>query len=122
MYGYNFLYCIFALVDILVLADNLQFALSIHLLVNLPVLLGACALSFFNRFDRVLPVIVALTPIVCNLGNLFVVANQGATALYLPEPYLILLWVYTTSGLRLTHANITALIMLARAPWFENEE
>ena len=110
--GAGFLYCIYALVDILVLADNLQFTLSIHLLVNLPVLLGACALSFFNRFDRILPVIVALTPIVCNLGNLFIVAKQGATALYLPEPYLIILWVYTTSGLRLTHANMTALIML----------
>jgi hypothetical protein len=109
----GFLYCIYALVDRLVLTDNLQFALSIHLLVNLPVLLGACAFSYFNRFDRVLPVIVALTPIVANLGNLFIVAKQGATALYLPEPYLIILWVYTTSGLRLTHANITALIMLA---------
>ena len=111
--GAGFLYCIYALVDILVLADNLQFALSIHLLVNLPILLGACTLSFFNRFDHVLPLIVALPPIVCNLTNLFIVARQGATALYLPEPYLIILWVYTTSGLRLTHANITALIMLA---------
>jgi signal transduction histidine kinase/CheY-like chemotaxis protein len=111
--GAGFLYCIYALIDRLVLADNLQFALSIHLLVNLPVLLGACALSFFNRFDRVLPAIVALTPIVANLGNLFIVAKQGATALYLPEPYLIIMWVYTTSGLRLTHANITTLIMLA---------
>jgi hypothetical protein len=107
----GFLYAIYALVDGLVLTNHLQFALSTHLYVNVPVLLCACVLSFFNKVDRVLPMIVALTPIVAILGNLIVVSEQGATALYLPEAYLIILWVYTTSGLRLTHASITTLII-----------
>jgi hypothetical protein len=109
----GFLYFIYALVDGFVLTNHLQFALSTHLFVNFPFLLCACVLSFFSRLDRVLPMIVALTPIVAIYGNLVVVSTQGATALYLPEAYLIIVWVYTTSGLRLAHANITALIITA---------
>ena len=45
--GAGFLYCIYALVDILVLADNLQFALSIHLLVNLTGFISVLVRSLF---------------------------------------------------------------------------
>jgi len=65
-------------------------------------------LTFKKKFCKVTCILLALAPIGAALANMFITINLKEFEIHLPEIYLIIIWTFTISGLRLSYATLSA--------------
>lgn len=83
-----------------------------------PLLLLISAMTFNQRLYKPMILILAVAPVLANLGNLYLVELLRTSPIYLSEAYssevyLIVIWIFALSGLRFTHAFISAFACFA---------
>jgi hypothetical protein len=107
------LYIIFAVLDKLTLpAEYVNIAWIAHLLVNALFLIITSALSFLPRINHKLTLLMVLAPIIATISNIIICSNLEVFSIYHAEYYMIILWIFLTSGLRLSQAAFTVLIVV----------
>ena len=70
-------------------------------------------MTYRERLHRYMWCLLMVAPVGATAGNLYLSTQHGHFALYAPELYLILVWVFTVSGLMLRHATMTAMASAA---------
>ena len=94
-------------------ASILPVMIFFHLYV-LPIsLFFIAAITFRKKFNKLMHVLLLIAPIGAALANMFIVLNLKEFSIYLPEIYLIIIWTFAVSGLRLSYATISATITSA---------
>jgi len=92
--------------------SSIQVLMNLLQLYILPFsLLFISTLTFWDRFHRLTNLLLAIAPVVAAAGSLFIIINIKEFYIYLPEIYLIVIWTFSISGLRLVHATISASII-----------
>jgi len=71
-------------------------------------LLFISILTFWDRFYRLANILLAVAPVMAATGSLFIIINISEFYTFLPELYLIVIWTFSISGLRLAYASISA--------------
>lgn len=108
------LYIVFAFIENkILLHDALAFSRNIHLFFLPPILFAISAMSFNPKLYRLMILTLAIAPVLANIGNLYMVGLLRDSPIYLSEAYssevyLIIIWIFTLSGLRFAHAFISA--------------
>ncbi len=107
------LYCFAAPLDSLIVTTK-QVALVhlFHLYVLPPILLIISGLSFFKKSYSKMIYLLLFAPAIAAIGNLLITSKIDNPNLYLPEMYLCIFWIFTISGLKLSHASISAGIVI----------
>lgn len=115
----GFLYIIFAYIEHKVLSLNaLSFAIFMHLYFLPPLLFLISAMTVTQRLYKPTMFLLAVAPVLANAGNLYLVDLLRTSPIYLSEAYssevyLIVIWIFSLSGLRFSHAFISALACFA---------
>lgn len=121
----GFLYIIFALIEHKVLSMNvLDFAVLIHLYFLPPLLFVISAMTITQRLYKPIIFLLAIAPVLANLANLYLVELLRTSPIYLSESYssevyLIVIWIFALSGLRFSHAFISAFACFAMTFGFQ---
>lgn len=121
----GFLYIIFALIEHKVLSLNaLDFAVFIHLYFLPPLLFLISAMTITQRLYKPIIFLLAIAPVLANLANLYLVELLRTSPIYLSEAYssevyLIVIWIFALSGLRFSHAFISAFACFAMTFGFQ---
>ena len=103
------LYIIYSQIDVAIVTSSVLPVMTLMHLYVLPLsLFIIVALTFSNTYHRLMVLLLAVAPIVAAIGNLYIISRTNAFTVYLPELYLIVIWVFTLSGLRLMYAAISA--------------
>lgn len=105
------LYILYACIDnIIVPPSVLPISTFFHLYI-LPIsLFTISGLTFFKNLHKLTIFLLLIAPIGAALANTFILLNLKDFTFYLGEIYLIIIWTFTVSGLRLSHATISAII------------
>jgi diguanylate cyclase (GGDEF)-like protein len=103
--------------DILSL-NTLSFATSLHLYFLPPLLFFISAMTFFKRLYKPMILILAISPVLANMGNLYLTELLRTSPIYLSElysteVYLIVIWIFAISGLRFSYALVSASMCFA---------
>lgn len=96
-------------------SDTLSFATSLHLYFLPPLLFFISAMTFFRTLYTPMILILAVSPVLANIGNLYLTELLRSSPIYLSElysteVYLIVIWIFAISGLRFSYAIISASI------------
>ncbi|WP_310439958.1 GGDEF domain-containing protein [Sulfuricurvum sp.] len=96
-------------------SDTLSFATSLHLYFLPPLLFFISAMTFFRTLYTPMILILAISPVLANIGNLYLTELLRSSPIYLSElysteVYLIVIWIFAISGLRFSYAIISASI------------
>lgn len=106
------LYIIYSQIDKYIAPASILPVMTLLHLYILPItLFFISALTFSNKYNKMMTLLLLIAPIGAVLGNLFITLNIKEFTIYLPELYLIIIWTFTVSGLRLSHSTISATIM-----------
>ncbi len=104
-----FLYIIFSKLSSLVVSvEALPLITIVHLYIIAPLLYSIGVLSFFQKFQNYIAILLSFATIVAAVGNLIIVTKLENYSIYLPEVYLLLFWIFTMSGLRLSYSVVSA--------------
>lgn len=99
------LYMVYAQIDTIIAPISiLPFVTLLHMYILPITLFFIGALTFWNKFHKTATVLFAIAPIGAALGNMFLVISVKSFSIYLSEIYLIIIWIFTVSGLRLSYA------------------
>ncbi|MFZ5374669.1 MAG: hypothetical protein ACOZBX_03915 [Campylobacterota bacterium] len=110
------LYIVFSFIDALLLPqDILPFATLMHLYILPPLLFMISAMTYIGRLYRVTVAVLAVSPVVANLGNLYLYGllyplSPYLAEIYTPEVSLSIIWMFAISGLRLPQALLSATV------------
>lgn len=113
------LYIVFSFIDGMLLpAYALPFGTLMHLYVLPPLLFVISAMTYVKKLYRVTVVILALSPVIANLGNLYLYGilypvSPYLAEIYTPEVSLSIIWMFAISGLRLPFALASASVTIA---------
>lgn len=108
----SFLYILFSKLSQLVAPiEVLPLITLIHLYIVAPLLFCIGVLSFYKKFQNYIDHLLSFVSIIAAIGNLIIVSRVEAYTIYLPEVYLLLFWIFTMSGLRLSNAISTAFLV-----------
>ncbi|MBN2870529.1 MAG: GGDEF domain-containing protein [Campylobacterales bacterium] len=109
------LYIIFSFIDREILTgEALSFAMTLHLYFLPPLLFLISAMTYAPKLYRIMTLLLALAPLLANLGNLYLSGMSPRLAeIYSPEIYLSIIWMFAISGLRFLHALISASVAVA---------
>lgn len=106
------LYIIFSLINQNTAPSTIKPLMTLLHLYILPFsLLFISTLTFWDKFHRLTNILLAIAPIMAALGCLFIINNINEFHIYLPEIYLIVIWTFSISGLRLASALVSASII-----------
>ena len=83
----------------------------LHLYILPLILLFISFLTLRDKFYRLTNILLAIAPIVATAGSLFIIINISESYIFLPELYLIVIWTFSISGLRLAYASISTSII-----------
>lgn len=121
----GFLYLIFTYVEHQILSFNiLSVATFIHCYFLPPLLFLISVMTVTQRLYKATIFLLAIAPVLANAGNLYLVELLRTSPIYLSEAYssevyLIVIWIFALSGLRFTHAFISALACFAMTFGFQ---
>lgn len=105
----SLLYIIAALLNILIVTnDILPLMITVHLYILPPLLFVISLMTFKKDLHKLAIILLIIAPIIAAIGNLLITSKLEDPALYMTELYLILFWIFTVSGLRLWQAIISA--------------
>jgi hypothetical protein len=110
------LYILYAGIEDWILArEALAFSTFIHFYFLPPLLFLISAMTMYQKLYRVIMLILAIAPVLANIGNLYLIELLRTSPIYLSEAYssevyLIVIWIFALSGLRFLHAFISASI------------
>ena len=98
--------------------DALTFATLIHLYFLPSLLFMISAMSMSQKLYKPMIFVLVVAPVIANIGNLYLVELLRTSPIYLsegytPEVYLIIIWIFTLSGLRIAYALISSLMCVA---------
>ena len=106
------LYIFYALIDYAIAPGCvLSITIPLHLYIMPIFLFIIAALTFSKKYHKIMIFLLIVAPISAAMINQFIALNIKDVAIYLPEIYLIIIWTFAISGLRLTHAAISASII-----------
>ncbi len=106
------LYIICSQIDNLVApASILPVMIFFHLYLLPLSLFFISALTFKENSSNLTNILLLLAPIVAALVNMFITINLNDFEIHLPEIYLIIIWIFAVSGLRLSYATLSASIV-----------
>lgn len=115
----SLLYIIASYIDHVVLSDEaLSFATLMHLYF-LPLLLFLIsAMTYSQKLYKPMIFLLTVAPVLANMGNLYLVELLRTSPIYLSESYssevyLIIIWIFALSGLRICYALISALMCVS---------
>jgi diguanylate cyclase (GGDEF)-like protein len=96
-------------------SDTLSFATSLHFYFLPPLLFFISAMTFFRTLYTPMILILAVSPVLANIGNLYLSELLRSSPIYLSElysteVYLIIIWIFAISGLRFSYAIVSASI------------
>lgn len=98
----------------------------LHLYILPLSLLFISILTFGVRLHHLTNILLAIAPVVAATGSLFIILNISEFYFFLPELYLIVIWTFSISGLRLAYATISSisifLIICFASYYFLSEE
>jgi diguanylate cyclase (GGDEF)-like protein len=80
----------------------------LHLYILPLSLLFISTLTFWDKFHRFTNILLSIAPVLAALGSLLIINKIDEFHIYLPEIYLIVIWTFSISGLRLTYALMSA--------------
>jgi len=107
----GFLYIIYYVVDSLIVpSEFLPLMANIHLYINAPFLFFISLLALLKKSFPLMTFLLIVAPVIGAMGNLFLLYTLDIPNTYITENYLILFWIFTISGLRLSYATISALL------------
>ena len=107
-----FLYIIYSQIDIEIDPSSAKPLMTLLHLYALPLSLFFIAgLTFWGKYYRVMILLLSVAPIVAAIGSIYIITNLNEFTIYLPELYLIVIWVFSISGLRLIYATVSASII-----------
>lgn len=107
-----FLYIIYSQIDIAIDPSSAKPIMTLLHLYVLPLSLFFIAgLTFWDKYYRVMILLLSIAPVVAAIGSIYIILNLNEFTIYLPELYLIIIWVFAISGLRLLYATVSALII-----------
>lgn len=107
-----FLYLIYSQIDIAIGPSSAIPIITILHLYVLPLSLFFIAgLTFWGKYYRVMILLLSIAPVVAAIGSIYKILNLNEFTIYLPELYLIIIWVFAISGLRFIYATVSALII-----------
>lgn len=107
-----FLYIIYSQIDNVVAPPSVRSLMTILHLYALPLSLFLIAgLTFFSGMYRPMILLLSVAPIGAVIANIFIITRLDDFAIYLPELYLIVIWVFAISGLRLMYATVSASVI-----------
>ena len=105
------LYIIYSQIDVTIAPKSLLPLMTFIHFYMLPLsLFFISSLTLGSRFNRLTNFLLIVAPIGAVMGNLLIEINVNNPSPYLSELYLIIIWTFTISGLRLSHALISATI------------
>ncbi|MFC1589398.1 GGDEF domain-containing protein [Pseudomonadota bacterium] len=108
-----FLYIIYAQIDNAAAPSAVKSVMTILHLYVLPCSLFLIAgLTFFGGLYRPMIFLLSVAPVGAVVGNLFIITRLDDFTIYLPELYLIIIWVFAISGLRLMYAAVSASVII----------
>ena len=106
------LYLIYSQINQNFAPSSIQPLMALVHLYSLPSgLLFIAILTFWDRLLRITNILLAVAPIMAALANLLIISKIDKFHIYLPEIYLIVIWTFSISGLRLTYALISASVI-----------
>ena len=84
-----------------------------------PVALAVLALSFTERFERIMQPTLAVLAAVCGLGIVAwsAIADASSGYLYYAGLLLVIPWAYTLLRLHFAYATVAAVIIAGRTRW-----
>jgi len=104
-----FLYIIYSQIDIAIAPSSTKPIMILLHLYALPLgLFFITGLTFWSKYYRVMILLLSVAPVAAAIGSIFIITNLDEFTIYLPELYLIVIWVFAISGLRLIYATISA--------------
>lgn len=108
-----FLYILYSQIDNVIAPAPVKPIMTILHLYALPLTLFLIAgLTFFNGLYRLMILLLSVAPIGAAIGSVFIIMKLDDFTIYLPELYLIVIWVFAISGLRLMYATVSASVIL----------
>lgn len=103
------LYLLYAQVDKLVAPTSILPVMTLlHLYILPTALFFITLLTFWNKFYKTVNYLFLVAPIGAALGNMFLIISLKESTIYFSEIYLIIIWIFIVSGLRLSYAVLSA--------------
>ncbi|NNJ90833.1 MAG: hypothetical protein HKP55_04075, partial [Gammaproteobacteria bacterium] len=84
------------------------FMTLLHLNVLPSSLLLIALLTLWKKLHLLNNILLAVAPVGAAIGSIYIIAEINEFAIYLPELYLIVIWTFSISGLRLVYAAVSA--------------
>lgn len=107
------LYLLMSVIDRFIAPQQiLSLMVFIHLFAIPCILLVISILAYLKKFSSFITALLFIAPILAAIGNIVIVSNFDGYSIYSNEIYLIIFWTLTVSGLKLTHAIYSALIII----------
>lgn len=110
----GFLYVVCSLIEHTILSgEALAFATMLHLYFLPPLLFMISVMSMYRKLYKAMILVLAVSPVLADIGNLYLVESLRNSPIYLSEAYssevyLIIIWIFAISGLRIFYALISA--------------
>ncbi|MDA7817700.1 GGDEF domain-containing protein [Sulfurimonas sp.] len=89
--------------------------IMLHLYITTPYLLFISFLAYNKLNYKLMIFLLMIAPIVAAIYSLYIISNVDIPLIYLSEIHLIIIWIFTISGLRLKHATISASVVVIMA-------
>ncbi|MBA2780282.1 diguanylate cyclase [Billgrantia kenyensis] len=102
------LYFIYAAVQVSIAPNLVELRIALHGFFVPFLLVTISAMTLSSALYRPMVALLMVAPVLAAIASLYLNVGQGQFPLYAPELYLILIWTFTTSGLRLCQAAISA--------------
>ena len=120
------LYIIFAFLDKSWASEQVQvLMLKIQLFAVAPILLTISFLAYKKRFYKFVMPVLALSPVLANLGHVYIASELRNYAPFLTEGYLSVFWTFIVSGMTfryaLVSASISSLMLLVSGFYIMND-
>jgi diguanylate cyclase (GGDEF)-like protein len=87
------------------------FMTLLHLYVLPSSLLLIALLTLWKKLHLLTNILLAVAPVGAAIGSIVIIAEINEFAIFLPELYLIVIWTFSISGLRLVYAAFSASII-----------
>lgn len=106
-----FLYVAFTLLDLSawVSAKDEEMMLKLHLFLNTPMLLIISFLAYKKNFYKAVMPAIAAAPIIAATCHSYIASQIDHVEPFLPEAYLIVVWIFIVSGMTFRYALVSAI-------------